>query len=224
MIRNERAAAGKPSDSSEEENARCFELLENAFNTWTLTESCEDGNEYRQPTKMKQINESSLKLNEAIAILPTDEDLIGRINDLTNVININEARAFDGSKILVWLGVIVAVLFGFLMGAKPCISMIIATGLYIVASYTPQFLIEKRALRGGGNIHNGIFAGVVAMIAGARTIRTVTKWSDGTKTVEDDHSEHWIAWVLGIVILITLAAFMILWSFINYLRNYVLFI
>lgn len=57
----------------------------------------------------------------------------------------------------------------------------------------PAFLIDKQAERGLGNVHSGIIAGVFAMIAGARTIRTVTKYGDGSKDVEDDHSEHWIA-------------------------------
>ena len=93
----------------------------------------------------------------------------------------------------------------------------------VIASRTPVFLIEKRAKRGGGNIHNGFIAGIFAMIAGAQTVRTITTYSDGHKEVDDDNSQHWIAWVLAIILFITIAVFMFVWAFINYIRNYVLY-
>lgn len=61
------------------------------------------------------------------------------------------------------------------------------------------------------------------MIAGAQTVRTVYKFSDGHKEYEDDHSQHWIAWALGLVLLVFIAMLMAFWSFINYIRNYVLY-
>lgn len=45
------------------------------------------------------------------------------------------------------------------------IAMLVFTGMYYVARHTLQFLIDKRVLRGGGNIHIGIMAGVFAMLA-----------------------------------------------------------
>ena len=85
------------------------------------------------------------------------------------------------------------------------------------------FLIEKRAKRGGGNIHNGMIAGIFGMIEGAQTIRTITTYSDGHKEYSDDHSQHWIAWILGLCLLVAIAAFMALWALVNYLRNYVFY-
>ena len=41
---------------------------------------------------------------------PTDADVIERLNSLTDVINSGEERHFDGSKKLIWLGVIVGIL------------------------------------------------------------------------------------------------------------------
>lgn len=218
-----RAEENKPAEMTVEEYDKCVDLLENAFATWSIDSQTEDGDEIRKPTKMKQINASSLLIDQAIALRPTDEEIIGRINELTEVINSNEKRYFDGSKALVWLGVIVGILLGFIMGPGVSILTLISTGCYILASRTPAFLVEKRAKRGGGNIHNGMIAGIFGMIAGAQTVRTVYKYSDGHKEYEDDNSQHWIAWVLGLCLLVAIALFMALWAIINYLRNYVFY-
>ena len=71
-------------------------------------------------------------------------------------------------------------------------STLIATGLYVVASRTPQFLIDKRALRGGGNIHNGIFAGVFGLLAGAQTVRTIYKFNDGQDVYKRQVNIEWM--------------------------------
>jgi len=45
------------------------------------------------------------------------------------------------------------------------ITILVFTGMYYVARHTLQFLIDKRVLRGGGNIRTSIMAGVFAMLA-----------------------------------------------------------
>lgn len=218
-----RTEENKPSEMTEEEYNQCVNLLEDAFAVWTIQSQTENGEEIRKPTKMKQIKASSLLIDQAIALRPTDQEVIDRINELTDVINSNEKRYFDGSKALVWLGIIVGILLGFVMGPGVSILTLISTGCYILASRTPAFLVEKRANRGGGNIHNGMIAGIFGMIAGAQTIRTITTYSDGHKEYEDDNSQHWIAWILGLCLLVAIALFMALWAIINYLRNYVFY-
>lgn len=218
-----RTEENKPSEMTEEEYNQCVNLLEDAFAVWTIQSQTENGEEIRKPTKMKQIKASSLLIDQAIALRPTDQEVIDRINELTDVINSNEKRYFDGSKALVWLGVIVGILLGFVMGPGVSILTLISTGCYILASRTPAFLVEKRANRGGGNIHNGMIAGIFGMIAGAQTVRTITTYSDGHKEYEDDNSQHWIAWILGLCLLVAIALFMALWAIINYLRNYVFY-
>ena len=160
---------------------------------------------------------------QVIGMCPTDADVIERLNSLTDVINSGEERHFDGSRKLIWLGFIVGILMYWMMGVGMMFSTLIATGLYVVASRTPQFLIDKRALRGGGNIHNGIFAGVFGLLAGAQTVRTIYKFNDGHKEYYDDHSQHWIALAIGLVVLFVLAMMMAFWALLNYLRNYVLY-
>ena len=84
---------------------------------------------------------------------------------------------------------------------------------------------DKRVAKAeeGGNIHNGIFAGVFGLLAGAQTVRTIYKFNDGHKEYSDDHSQHWIALAIGLVVLFVLAMMMAFWALLNYLRNYVLY-
>lgn len=73
---------------------------------------------------------------------------------------------------------------------------------------------------------------ILAILAGGAYLamlgHMVYVWIKGkrykTKTYEDDHSQHWIAWILGLIVLITLAALMVFWAIINYLRNYIFYI
>ena len=219
---NKRLAAGMPEKMTDEEITEAWKLMDEAFATWTVIEKTDD-DEFRKPTKMKQIKKSVLLIDQVIGMCPTDADVIERLNSLTDVINSGEERHFDGSRKLIWLGVIVGILMYWMMGVGMMFSTLIATGLYVVASRTPQFLIDKRTLRGGGNIHNGIFAGVFGLLAGAQTVRTIYKFNDGHKEYSDDHSQHWIALAIGLVVLFVLAMMMAFWALLNYLRNYVLY-
>ena len=54
--------------------------------------------------------------SQVIGMCPTDADVIERLNSLTDVINSGEERHFDGSKKLIWLGVIVGILMYWMMG------------------------------------------------------------------------------------------------------------
>ena len=221
---NARIAEGRSKDMSEQEEQVVVDLLNNAYLVWSVVEPDEDGNEMRQPTKMKQIKKSCMFIDQALALRPTNQEIIERINELTNVINVNEERSFDGSKALVWLGGIVGVIASFLFGIGLGLTILVSTGAYVMASRTPYFLIEKRHKRGGGNIHNGILAGVFAMIAGAKTVRTVYTYEDGSKSYEDDNSQHWIALFFGFIVLLVIAFLMAFWALLNYLRNYVFYI
>ena len=60
------------------------------------------------------------------------------------------------------------------------------------------------------------------MIAGAKTYKTVTKWSDGTTTTDTDNSETGIALIIALVVFVFLTFFLWVIAIWNYLRNYVL--
>lgn len=211
------------SDPTEEETAQCFDLLEETFDTWTVISRAGE-EEMRTPTKMKQIRKSKKLLGRVIDLCPYDETVIGRLNELCGIINDSEERSFDGSKMLIWISVIVGVISIFITKSWE-FPTFVGSGLvlYWVASRTPQFLIEKRAERGGGNIFSGLIGGAFAAVATAKTYKTVTKWSDGTTTTDYDNSETWISIVIAVVICVVLACLLFFWSMLNYLRNYVLY-
>ena len=229
FFKSYRQEKGMSEESTESENEKCADLLDAAFLTWTYTEAGEDGLEYRKPNKMKEILTSGKILKDVIEIAPTDPEIIETLNQYKEVVTSNEARSFDGSKKLVWVGILVGILLPFIMGDAmggyfaAFFSMgmffIIPTIVYIVSSFTPQFLIDKRANRGGGNVSTGIVAMALGVLGSGVTVRT--KYTDGSH--EDDHSGHFVALFLGVIMLFIVAFTISIWSFLNYLRNYVLF-
>ena len=219
-----RSAQNQPSEMTEEEIQKCVDLLEGAFNSWDVVERTDDGGEIRKPTKMKQIKASVLEIDQAIAMNPNEPDLVERLNELTDVVNSNEKRFFYGSKPLVILGLLFSVFVFFVSQWQLALGFLVSTGAYILASRTPAFLIEKRANRGGGNVHSRLIAGVFAMIAAAKTVRTVTTYADGHKETEDDNTETWMSMIIGFAFLVVLASVMALWAIINFFRNYVFYI
>ena len=63
-----------------------YKRQDEAFATWTVIEKTDD-DEFRKPTKMKQIKKSVLLIDQVIGMCPSDADVIERLNSLTDVIN-----------------------------------------------------------------------------------------------------------------------------------------
>jgi len=224
-----RQEKGMPDESTEDENEKCADLLDAAFLTWTHIETGEDGHELRKPNKMKEILKSGELLRQAVELAPTDPEIVTTLNQYKEVVTSNEARSFDGSKKLVGLGLAVAILLslismdamGSFFAAFFTIGMwfVVPSIVYVISSYTPQFLIDKRSERGGGNVATGFVAIAMGVLGGGYTIRT--HYTDGS--TEDDNSGHFMAWALGFILMVIIAFTIFIWAFINYLRNYVLF-
>lgn len=223
-----RLEQGKSEMSTEEENDQCLELLNEAFFTWTDIE-VNGGEEYRKPRKMKEILTSAIYLQQVVDIAPTDGEVIDKLNEYKEVIRSNEKRSFDGSRALIVLGLIFAVVVGVLSKSQESgfIWSTIRYGaffwipviVYYISSLTPQFLIDKRAQRGGGNVSTGFVALALGILGSGFTMRT--RFTDGS--YEDDHSGHYIAWILGAIALTIVAITIFFWSIFNYVRNYLLF-
>lgn len=217
---------------SENRTEQAYELLNRAFLEWTVVGG-EDGIEYRKPTKMKQIKSSIFYLEQVINMNPEDEDVIKSLNEYTDVINSAEMRSFYGSKAIIVIGILVAAFFAFTDSGSGGFVKEFFTGgfmiwgpviVYVLASRKPKFLIDKKLDKSGGvKSTSGVAAMILGIIGGAHTVRTVTKWSDGSKSVDDDHSQYFFAWVIAFLVMIVIAAFMWLWAIFNYLRNYVLY-
>ena len=224
-----RQEKGMDEESTPEENAQCESILDQAFFTWTHVEAGDNGSEYRKPKRMKEIVVSADYLHQVCDIAPTDPDVIATLNQYRDVVHSNERRSFDGSRPLIILGLVISIIVGligmgdmgsfwfafFTFGAIFWVPVII----YYISSLTPQFLIDKRANRGGGNVSSGLVAIAFAVLGSGYTVRT--HYTDGTHS--DDSSGHVIALVLGAIVALFVALTIIFWSFINYLRNYVLY-
>lgn len=220
---------GLPEQATSDETAQQVEWLNEAFFTWSNVEINEDNDQFRRPRKMKEIKKSTILLNNVKKSLPTDEQNVATYNEYMQVIYSHERRSFNGSFPLIIVGLIFAIIVG-LMSMSSTTSFLLATikfgaffwipvTIYYISSLTPQLLIEKRNARNGGNISTGLVAVALGILGSGFTIRT--KYTDGS--YEDDHSGHYIAWILGIIALTIVALTISFWSIFNYLRNYVLY-
>lgn len=218
-----------PTDSSETENSTCWEALQNAYMCWSNIEIDEENDEYRKPKKMKEIIKSGKFLDQVVDLAPTDIEVIKTLNEYKEVVRTNEERSFNGSWKLIILGLILTVVVGLITKseARGFILSTLSYGaffwvpviVYYISGLTPQFLIEKREKRGGGNVSSGLVLLALGILGGGQTIRY--KYSDGS--TEDDNSQHVIALIIGVIALVIVALTIFIWAIVNYLRNYVLY-
>ena len=99
--------------------------------------------------------------------------------------------------------------------------------IYIMASMTPTFVLNRRIVNGKGNSRNFMtvfIAGLFGMIAAAPTYKTVTKWSDGSTTSDTDHGATWFSLILTFFVLVLVGFFIAVIGLINYIRNYLLYV
>ncbi len=223
-FQEKRAAKELPIDSSADENQTAMGLLTHTTDTWTVQYNESTGREEYVPTKKKHLRATVEIINSVIEVAPTNQSVIDELNGIVEVVNVNETRHFSGSKPIIWIALIFGALFAiFGAGFAPLISMGVGAGLYIVASSRPTFLLAKET---GGKIGflNSILVGTLAFIGAARTVRRTTTYSDGSRSVDDDHSQHFIFLIIGLIMIVFLACTIVIWSFFNYLRNYVFYI
>lgn len=219
-----RETEGKRLEMSDDEYNECMELLTQATDNWTEYQN-EDGEEMCIITNKKQMQQTEDIANRVNSLLPTDPEVVELANQVYGFAREARKREFTGSKTLLVILVIIAAFFIYLTGWQIISFFIFNAATYILASMTPNFMLYRKELKGktGSGCLTAILGGAFAMILGAQTVRTVTKWSDGSTTTDDDHSQHFIAWILAIIIAVILVFFMFVWATINYLRNYVIY-
>lgn len=210
-------------------------MLENinaAIALFSTTDYYDDGEEFLCVSKNSEMKKALATYEETVAAAPENEEVVDALNELANHINENNVRHhFHGSKALIWVSGIVGLIVAIIMFCSDEIwggvSLILFFGvsifLYIIACQGPAWLMAKRLRNQSGHASNGIIAGVFGMIAGAKTVRTVTKYDDGSKEVSDDHSEHFAALIVALFVFIVIAFTLSLFSLWNYLRNYVFY-
>lgn len=97
------------------------ELLEDAFETWTVVDRDEENQvEYRKPTKKKQIEKSQELIDKAAAKDPKHSWVKNRITELQEVLNSATQKVFDGSYKLMIAAVLFSIFFWIGPGLKGC--------------------------------------------------------------------------------------------------------
>ena len=221
-----RTEQGLSSEATNEEADRVCDLLNGAKSGWY------HDSEYNIDwiPKKKVYKHTMNSINEVIALKPTSTLAVDSLNELIEEMNYMNKRTFDVSKPLLWTVGIVSVLMCILMGSSEGFGAVIGMaamfginiGVYLLACQAPNWLALKREEKGRGKSSSGLIAGVLGMIAGAKTYKTVTKWSDGTTTTDTDNSETGVALIIALVVFVFLTFFLWVIAIWNYLRNYVL--
>lgn len=216
-----RKEAGLPEEATDEDNLRINSCIASFPIGWKAVD------DMAVPTTKKNMTDGEKCIVEAISLMPTKDEYLAAINDGINTLEANWKRQFNGSVRLIVLTIIVAGAIGYLSGSiiKVIPFFLISLGVYYMASLTPTFMLNKIALQGKDNksFFGGMIAGVFAFIGSAKTITTVTKYTDGTKDVDEDHSQHLVFLALGLIILCMIAIFVSIWAIFSYLRNYLLY-
>lgn len=218
-----RTADGAPAEMSEEESDKCRDLLSQMHDSWTLVPGRDD--DTRIITSKKQMKQAASTIAQVKELMPTDPELVDAFNDFVDVLKDAGKRSFTGSKMMLVLLVLFAAVFIWQGGWQTSPIFIFNGILYILASLTPNFMLYRKELKGRSNFGalNWLLVGVGSIITGAKTVRTVTAWSDGSVSTDDDHSQHFIAWFIALIIALMLVIFMFIWATVNYLRNYVFY-
>lgn len=216
-----RVAEGKPEYATEDENEEALGLLEEVYNGWRVVNSSAE-NETRAPLKGKQVKNSVTLLKAVATIAPTDEEVVDRLNELSEVVNTANKRSFNGSKTLIIASIIVFVIISLISGTwAGAVFFIGSIIFYALASFTPTFVLHRKEINGsGGNrsFMTAIIGGLFGTIAGARTVKTINR--DTGEVVDVDNSETWISMLFTFLVLVALACFIAIFGFINYLRNF----
>jgi hypothetical protein len=230
-----RKAANKSEEASEEENKQAFAYMEDAFYSWKIVSGPEE-EEMRSPTTMGQIRKSRELHANAVALMPTDQVVVDRLNELGNVINFQEKRSFAGSWKLIGVAVVAMLIMyfmtkssteGFWHFMKGFWWMPVSIILYYIASLTPAFLQDKRARWfKGKNVHNVLIGTILGLFLATPATETwVTKWSDGRKTKSEEMNPLFFVMVILTFMMILILGFMtIIFAGLNFIRNYVVYV
>lgn len=222
-MKAQRRESGMSEEMTEQEIQECIQIHDDNFNTWTPIP--EDPEEHRVITSKKMLDEATAAMLNVIAMKPTDPELADALNANIEVIKESKKRQFTGSKVMLFLLVLFICFMFYAVGWKALPFFIFSGVLYYMASLTPNFMLYNREIKGkkGSGALGWILGLLSSMIIGAQTVRTTTYWSDGTKTTDDDHTEHQVAWFISLVVTLILVTFLFVWAAVNYLRNYVFY-
>lgn len=222
-MQEKRREFGQSVDMTEDEIQQCLTLGEQEFELWTPIPNDPEGR--RVITSKSQMNHAEETIARIKEFYPTNQELVEAINEYIGALAESRKREFTGSKIILVLVALFTVFIFFIAGWNGVPFFVISGVTYYFASLTPNFMLYRKELKGktGSGALSWVLGVLASMIIGAKTVRTTTLWSDGSKTVDDDYSEHQMAWGISLIVTVLIVCFLVFWSAINYIRNYVLY-
>lgn len=171
-------------------------------------------NEYGQaipyPFKRSAVMNMWHLSKEITATNPTDKRLVERINEINEILNHALRRQFSGSKAMIIIAFIVAIICGLITNSLiPPICIGIGALLYLLTSRSATFLIAAKQAENNGstNLLSGIIGGLFI----------------GAVAVKTDKSQSWISVILAIVVMLFGASALAIISVVNYIRNYLIY-
>ncbi|MDY6326631.1 MAG: hypothetical protein SPL47_04880 [Bacteroidales bacterium] len=217
---------GLSEESSDTEDNHITSLFEEVF--LGLTHVRKGGEEEHYFTTKEQIEGLRSALVQTLETAPTHPECVDLYNEMLAEYKTCTKRQFMGSKPYLIIGGIVTVLMTIGAGLAALPFTLLNILGYYFASQETQFMINAKELKEAGSSDNSklmtflISMGIGVLFSG-QTVRTVTKWSDGTTTTEEDGTGHLVAFIIGMMILFFLASFMFVVALINFVRNYLLY-
>ncbi|MDR1054534.1 MAG: hypothetical protein LBL90_01620 [Prevotellaceae bacterium] len=124
-----RRAKGLSECSNDKENEGVHNFCADAFATW---KPVDNDFEYVIPTSSKQLKASMTSINKAIELAPTNSEIVDNINYVTNIINADTKRYFDGSVKLIVVTAIVGLLAWWRIGFNMAVIFFVGIILYVV--------------------------------------------------------------------------------------------
>ncbi len=221
-----REKMGLPLASTDEENETVLQMLDNVRNSLTPVVN-EHGETELMITSKQQMEDYRNVLLQIIEIALTNEECINEYNKYVDVFKMLNKRQFTGSKTYLIIGSIVVVLLLGISGGMDSAFILVPLGYYF-ASRKTYWMIYKQESSGKDNsnrskLMTALTLAAFGIMGSGRTYKTVTHWSDGTTTTDRDYSEHFIALLIGFILLALLALAMFIVALVNFFRNYVLY-
>ena len=162
-----------------------------------------------------------------MAAHPANKTLVEKINTTNELLNHSLSRQFTGSKTMVVVAIILAVILGiFTDKILLLIAAIASVVLYIFAGRTPNFMLISQLAEGRESLKSPLSRVLSSLFLGVATAKTYKREvvkSDGTKVVKTDRSERWITLVIAIVASILFALILPIVSIVSYTRNYLIY-
>ena len=179
------------------------------------------------PHKYSSVNQSIAIVERVVAAHPANKTLVEKINTTNELLNHSLSRQFTGSKLMIAVAVIVAVVVGLFTDTLMVLAVAVAgVVLYVFASRTPNFMLISQLAKGRESLKSPISRVLSSLFMGVATAKSHKREvinSDGTKTTKTDNSERWVNLAVAITASLLFVLLMPLVTLVNYTRNYLLY-